>query len=142
MRHRRSDQVGAGRQGLATLDEAGAKPDQGFGKGGTSVAARPAGTDQPIESGTQPAHPVRKKRDPRHMAEGSGTSKMPGNQRQPQQGQRHLQGRHPHQSSFQPEWIQAMPADMRRTRTCAKPAPANISARTSGGGKVRIDSTR
>ena len=44
--------------------------------------------------------------------------------------------------SFQPEWIATTPPVSRVKSTRAKPAAAIMSAKRSGGGNLRIDSTR
>jgi hypothetical protein len=44
--------------------------------------------------------------------------------------------------SFQPEWIATTPPVSRVKSTRAKPAVAIMSAKRSGGGNLRIDSTR
>ena len=44
--------------------------------------------------------------------------------------------------SFQPEWIATTPPVSRMKSTRAKPAAAIIAAKRSGGGNLRIDSTR
>ena len=142
MSHFRPDEVGPCRQRLAELDEPRPKADQRLGQRTAGITPRVAGTHHPVEAAAQMPHPARKKGDLRDMAKRAGPPEMPGDHRQPEHGEHHLQGRDTHQSSFHPEWMQAMPADRRRTRTCAKPAPANISASTSGVGNVRMDSTR
>ena len=51
MRHRRADQISAGRQRLAEFDETGTEPDQRLGKGAASVTTRPARAHQPVKPG-------------------------------------------------------------------------------------------
>ena len=140
------------RSGTATKDAGGAltdallrlgpKSQQRIGERTACILGCCAGSHHPVEKHTTTLHPVRKQGDFANMSQHASSAEMPGNSRHSEQGQNCMPERSSHQSSFQPEWMQAMPAERLRTLIWAKPALANISARTSGVGKVRIDSAR
>ncbi len=134
--HLGADDVGAGGEELPELDVGGAEPVDRGGEAAEAVRAAPR---QEIGEGQR--RPGERRQHQRIDADERALA------RQHEAGARQARyvpdgGQTRQVQSFQPEWMATTPPVSRVNATRENPASSIMSAKRSGGGNLRIDSTR
>ena len=135
-RHLGADDVGARGEKLPELDVGGAEPVDGGGQAADAARAAPR-----HEIGERQRRPGERRQSIRIDADEGALA------RQHETGARQARsvsdgGQTRQVQSFQPEWIATTPPVSRVNSTRRNPASATMSAKRSGGGNLRINSTR